>query len=356
MRKILFKSWFHIIIPLPIWFLLFISPLISSTANIPELEHSGFLLHVFISNALLLTIFYVHSYLLYPLLKQKHFIGYTAAITVLILLYYSYFLFFRFGPLNGPPVGFHDFKGGPPFAAGSSPKGPGNFIPILLLIVTLLCSFCYRVIIDNASRDQLLKEKETIHLRTELNFLRSQINPHFLFNVLNNMTSLARKKSDILEPTIINLAQLMRYMLYESADYKVYLVKEVEYLKSYIDLQLLRFDNEVSVKTDFTGNYETYVIHPMLLIPIVENAFKYGTNSEDNNLIIITLDVNQAGTELYFKVVNFFDVQHKPGLHDSGIGLSNIQRRLDIVYPGAHEFNTFVTNNVFNAELTINLL
>jgi two-component system LytT family sensor kinase len=356
MRKILFKSWFHIIIPLPIWFLLFISPLISSTANIPGLEHSGFLLHVFISNFLLLTIFYVHSYLLYPLFKQKHFIGYTAAITLLVLLYYSYFFFFRFGPLNRAPVGFHNFKGGPPFAARSRIKGPGNFIPILLLIITLLCSFCYRVIIDNASHDQLLKEKETIHLRTELNFLRSQINPHFLFNVLNNMTSLARKKSDILEPTIINLAQLMRYMLYESADNKVYLVKEVEYLKSYINLQLLRFDDEVSVKTEFTGSYETYVIHPMLLIPIVENAFKYGTNSEDNNLIIIALNVNQAGTELYFKVVNFFDVQHKPGLSDSGIGLSNIQRRLDIVYPGMHEFKTFVTNNIFNAELTINLL
>jgi two-component system LytT family sensor kinase len=356
MRKILFKSWFHIIIPLPIWFLLFISPLISSTANISELGRSGFLLHVFISNVLLLTIFYVHSYLLYPLLKQKHFIGYTAAIALLVLLYYSYFLFFRFGPLNGPPVGFRNFRGGASFAARSQLKGPGNFIPILLLIITLLCSFCYRVIIDNASRDQLLKEKETIHLRTELNFLRSQINPHFLFNVLNNMTSLARKKSDMLEPTIINLAQLMRYMLYESADNKVYLVKEVEYLKSYINLQLLRFDDEVSVKAEFTGNYETYVIHPMLLIPIVENAFKYGTNSEDNNLIIITLDVNQAGTELHFKVVNFFDVQHKPGLSDSGIGLSNIQRRLDIVYPGVHEFKTSATNNIFNAELTIKLL
>src|ERR1700749_39736 len=124
-------------------------------------------------------------------------------------------------------------------------------------------------------REELLKENT--HLRTELSFLRSQINPHFLFNILNSLTSLARKKSDQLEPSIISLSQLMRYMLYDSSDNKVPLAKEMEYLESYINLQKLRFGADLKVDVTFSINNDDCLVEPMLFIPMVENAFKYGT-------------------------------------------------------------------------------
>lgn len=232
-------------------------------------------------------------------------------------------------------------------------NGPRNVFPVLSFVITLLCSFCYRVIIDNAAREKQLKDAETTHLRTELNFLRSQINPHFLFNILNNMTALARKKSDKLEPAIVSLAQLMRYMLYDSADSKVPLATEIIYLKSYINLQLLRFDDEVNVVTDFKGNYEHCMIDPMLLIPIVENAFKFGTEGPDNKLIIINLAIDEIEQSVCFNVMNFFEQANKRENPNSGIGLKNIQRRLDIVYPGKHKFTTTVIDNRFTVELML---
>jgi len=355
MRELRFSPKFYFVIPLLVWFLLTISPLISFPSNMPPTAHIPFLLHILIANTLLLIIFYLHTYLLYPLLKNRRFLAYSAGVATLVILYCIYFRFFNFGAFNGPQRGFEHGHGPGPMDGGHPMNGPGNFIPVVSLMISLLCSFCYRVIIDNAARESLLKEKETTHLRTELNFLRSQINPHFLFNILNNMTSLARKKSELLEPAIVNLAQLMRYMLYESADNKVFLSKEVAYLKNYINLQMLRFNGEVTVDTSFTGDYEVCQVDPMLLIPIVENAFKYGTEKDDNNLIIIDLDVTADCNKMYFKVVNFFDTDRIVENTDSGIGLANIQRRLDIVYPGKHEFNTSVVADVFTAELYIEL-
>lgn len=238
---------------------------------------------------------------------------------------------------------------GPPMAR------PGNFMAILSLLITILCSFCYRVITDHTAREKLLQERETVHLRTELNFLRSQINPHFLFNTLNNLTSLARKKSDMLEPAIINLSQLMRYMLYESNDNKVSLKNEINYLNSYINLQLLRFGNELTVSTKFNGNYEACQIDPMLLIPLVENAFKYGTNVSDHNLISITLDVSDDGKILHFKLLNYFNEMDETAHEKTGIGLKNIQRRLDILYPNKHSFKTAGIGGLYTTELTIDL-
>lgn len=143
-----------------------------------------------------------------------------------------------------------------------------------------VASIVYRNILNNIRWERVQKEAQAERLATELKFLRSQINPHFLFNTLANLVSLARIRSGNLEPALIQLADLMRYTLYEAQDKRVPLSKEITYLYNYIGLQKLRFGDEVVIDIDInTGpaGAEQYLIEPMLLIPFVENAFKHGT-------------------------------------------------------------------------------
>ncbi|GAA4314441.1 histidine kinase [Mucilaginibacter gynuensis] len=364
MNKLVFRPWFYNIIPLLVWFLLLVLPFVSGPANIPDAMRHHFITQILISNTLLLVMFYIHTYFVYPLLTNKGWAVYTIGLAALLSAYWLWWFFLRTEPPHPPHEfarGFRDSLQGPGYAPNGKPGfgrrmggGPGAFIPVFSPMIAILCSFCYRILMENASRQQLLKERETIHLRTELNFLRSQINPHFLFNILNNLTSLARKKSDHLEPAIVNLSQLMRYMLYESDDNKVALTKEVNYLKSYIDLQMLRFGNEVIVKLDFDDKYDGIQIGSMLLISLVENAFKHGTSSADMVSIFITLRI-LPGNKLCFRVMNNVNNDDRNADNTSGIGLKNMQRRLAILYPDKHELKITNDGILFTAELTIDI-
>jgi two-component system, LytTR family, sensor kinase len=223
------------------------------------------------------------------------------------------------------------------------------FPPVPFLIVGII----YRLVTDNIKREKKQKEIVAEQLSVKLKFLRSQISPHFIFNVLTNLVSLARKKSDLLEPALLKLSDLMRYMLYESDENKVELATEVEYLKSYIDLQKLRFGNDILINTkinipekDFSARIE-----PMLLIPFVENAFKHGTGV-DNPAIEINLNVEEG--KLKFDVRNkFSDNETKD--ESSGIGLENVRSRLLLLYPKDHELIVTKENNLFHIHLTLQL-
>jgi LytS/YehU family sensor histidine kinase len=117
----------------------------------------------------------------------------------------------------------------------------------------------------------------------------------------------------------------------------------------------LRFGKEVTVKTNFTGNYENCQIDPMLLIPLVENAFKHGTDINDHNTILIYLKVSSDCSDFHFKLINYFKKADKIKSKDAGIGLKNIQRRLDLLYPNKHTFNTFSVGDMYTTELSIDL-
>ena len=216
-------------------------------------------------------------------------------------------------------------------------------------------STSYRIIIDNYQREKNLKEKENENLKTELSFLRSQVSPHFMFNVLNNMVSLARKKSDRLEPILIELSTLMRYMLYESDAEKVSVKKEVEYLQSYIDLQMLRFGDDI--KVDFNVSWNSTIdnsIEPMLFIPLVENAFKHGFGMIEHPEINVQLLVNEE--TIFMRVINKFNghIKEKKD-NNSGIGLSNLKRRLNLLYPDKHELIITDKDNQFIVTLNLKL-
>lgn len=185
---------------------------------------------------------------------------------------------------------------------------------------------------ENFRLEKERKEKETEHLRTELSLLRAQVNPHFMLNVLNSMALLARRKSDLLEPVLMELAGLMNYMLYETDREKIALEDEIRYLKSYIDLQLLRFGDDVRVKFNAPEPAVKRCIEPMLLIPLVENAFKHGIGLIAEPVILIDIRIEE-GDRLCLTVRNWYNRSIREG-RSPGIGLRNLRKRLELIYPG----------------------
>ncbi len=367
MKKLLDNRWFWFAMPFLVWFVVMVLPFITNadSGNFPEDARRRFITHVLTGNFLLLCVFYIHTYLVYPLVN-KRVVWYVLAVLALLGLYWLCWHYLKFDQPRVIRFNVkHDilknkgFGGGHAMARGikhfkGEYGGPFGYFPLMPLIA-ILFSYCYRVIIDNREKQQLLKERENVQLQSELTFLRSQISPHFMFNVLNNLVALARKKSDDLEPAIINLSQLMRYMLYESDDNKVFLSKEVDYIKSFINLQMLRFGSNVKVNLDVQGDTSLCTIEPMLLIPFVENAFKHGTGMVENPVIDITLSIDTNTDLMRFTVENTvspFDVSKDSS---SGIGISNVIRRLAILHPGKHNLDIKNENDIFTVDLSINL-
>jgi two-component system LytT family sensor kinase len=225
-------------------------------------------------------------------------------------------------------------------------------IPTFIFII--MGSAAFRLIADKIREQQHAKEKETENLKTELSFLRSQVSPHFMFNVLNNMVALARKKSDLLEPSLIKLSSLLRYMLYETDEDKVLLEKEIEYLKSFIELQSQRFGKNVDINPTFEPVPDGFVIEPMLLIPFVENAFKHGTGLVPQARIDIHLKLENC--QLNFCVRNRYnETTEWEKDKTSGIGLTNVKRRLNLLYPNIHSLQITKENGWFSVLLKLNL-
>lgn len=218
-------------------------------------------------------------------------------------------------------------------------------------------SLAYSRISYAIRREREQKERQAQQLATELKFLRSQISPHFLFNVLTNLVSLARKKSDRIEPALIMLADLMRYMLYDTQGKRVALSTEILYLNNYIELQRLRFGSDVLIdsRIDAGPQGDICTIEPMLLIPFVENAFKHGVGTTEQPKIVIHLSTKDGWMQ--FEVSNTYDETVSAGKEEhTGLGLNNVRTRLTLLYPKEHTLVIRKENNWFNIVLTLNLL
>ena len=218
------------------------------------------------------------------------------------------------------------------------------------------CFFIFLSTVLKFIQDWFLNEKvksnlENENLIAELAFLKSQINPHFLFNSLNNIYSLAYQKSEKTPEAILKLSEIMRYMLYESNEDKVALSDEIRYLENYIELQKLRFKDNIYIKFEINGDPLGLMITPLVLISFVENAFKHGIATDIENPISIVL--NLSDDKLLFHVSNIKSSMNKD--ITGGIGLQNVQRRLSLIYKDRYRLHIDDNNDIYNCELYLNL-
>ncbi len=231
---------------------------------------------------------------------------------------------------------------------------PSFGLHMSLFIFYATISVAYMFILEWYKNEKLKGEIAGEKLKTELAFLKSQINPHFLFNTLNNLFSISQKyKAEELSSGITELSNLMRYMLYESNADFVSLKKEVQYIESFIAIQQLRHDDEDELIINFEkkGDFNKAVIAPMILLPFVENAFKHGFSLHESSVINLILETSDAG--ISFRVRNKAFQVHNFADNRSGIGLENVTRRLNLIYPGKHCLKTFEKSGYFNVELKI---
>ena len=221
------------------------------------------------------------------------------------------------------------------------------FVSCFFIFLSTVLKFMTDWFINEKIKSNLENEK----LIAELAFLKSQINPHFLFNSLNNIYSLAYQKSAKTPEAILKLSEIMRYMLYESNEGKVALSDEIRYLENYIELQKLRFKDKANIKFEILGDTQSQTITPLVLISFVENAFKHGVATDEENPITIMMNIES--NKLFFQVINKKNNQNKD--QTGGIGLHNVKRRLDLLYKDQYRLNIEDGKDFYNCELYLNL-
>ncbi|RBL88612.1 sensor histidine kinase [Chitinophaga flava] len=220
-----------------------------------------------------------------------------------------------------------------------------GFFALLMLFMSGFIKIAVEWFESEKQREALKVEK----LNAELKFLKSQINPHFLFNCLNTIYSLAHKQSGQTEHAILKLSTIMRYMIYESNEAKVQLEQELKYLQDYIDIQRLRLPQDIEIQYTLNGQPASLQIEPMLLVPFVENAFKHGISYAEDSFINIDITIAENMIRLMVRNSLFKERVAERG----GIGLQNVLKRLDMLYHGDHEITITESDNQFIVDLKI---
>jgi len=216
-------------------------------------------------------------------------------------------------------------------------------------LVFVFLSTVLKFTLDWFLNERIQRDLENQRLSAELAFLKSQINPHFLFNSLNTIYSLAYQRSETTPEAILKLSEIMRYMLYECNDNKVDLGKELQYLQNYIDLQKIRFGNNAYVDFEIQGHIDHQKIVPLLLISFIENAFKHGVANDPASPILIRIVIEPD--RLLFKTENKKHQYNKDSI--GGIGLLNVKRRLDLLYPGKYILEINDNPDAYSCELSL---
>ncbi|TSA24785.1 MAG: hypothetical protein D4R67_11240 [Bacteroidetes bacterium] len=294
-------------------------------------------------NIYLISIFYLHAYWMLPrLLLKKRYAGYILLVVVLFIFFLLIreALFVRPNPIG--PLHQHEFE----------IFRPDRIDSMFLFVVIMVISGGIWIIQEWMQAEKRAKQIEAERLAMELSFLRSQINPHFLFNTLNTLYSLTLLKSDHAPEAVMKLSNMMRYITDDSNSERVLLAKEVEYISHYIELQRLRLSRNMTVQANMKGEFQQIEIPPLILIPFVENAFKYGISSHERAGIHITLKV--ADNQLSFRVSNrIFRERELP--QTPGLGINNTRLRLEKIFPEMFSLNIIDNGKVFIVALDIYL-
>ncbi len=285
---------------------------------------------------------YFHLYFILPrFFDKKKYLQYGAllavSLTIAVLLKSAGDrLLIEWSDLNGPLARYKD---------GNVPILSGLVADLVFLFITTPVRW-----MDEFYKRKALQERfQTHRLAAELKFLKTQVNPHFLFNTLNNLYSLAYTGSEKTAPMILKLSEMMRYMLYESDAEQVPLDKEIQYIQNYIQLQQLKTEEEQQIIFEVLGETAGLQLPPMLFVPLVENAFKHG-NLEENGWLKAKIEVEDK--RLIFSIHNSFR-PHQQKDPVGGIGLENVRKRLQLLFPEKHEFNVEEKDGVFGVRLIL---
>lgn len=228
-----------------------------------------------------------------------------------------------------------------------------NYTTILGTYVIASCGCLLRGFVAWIDSVQVKSDLEKRAITAELEALRSQVNPHFLFNTLNNIDALIAKEPQKASNAIIALSDIMRYMLDETSHSAVDLSREVQHVRNIISLQELRFRHSGSVLVEINGDVRHHQIAPLMFVPFIENAFKYAHYSGQLPVVSVRFDV--ADDVIQFTCINHYNPDAKVALSNGGIGLSNLKKQLMVLYPGKHTLRTESKNGIFEAVLSIDM-
>jgi sensor histidine kinase YesM len=315
-------------------------------------------------------VFYIFFYGLLPKILKKPLgfvvvsliVSFPVFVIIWLLLTYSFSLvyhYFGFEILNGELKGAIAASANQTFWEAISLK---RMVSQAIIIISILSPFFFVKILFEISKlysrtIQIQKQKSLLEIENiniEKDFLKSQLNPHFLFNTLNNLYSLSLKKDNVVPEVILNLSDTMSYTLYESNTEKVELWKEVEFIKNYSELEKMRYSADKNIQFEFPSENDCrgLRIAPLLTFTFIENAFKYGLKSSDSAFLELKISIEKGS--FIFEVKNDFSVDEKKKSH-GGIGLENVKKRLQLLYPSGHKLEISGSENVFFVKLNIDL-
>jgi two-component system, LytTR family, sensor kinase len=239
------------------------------------------------------------------------------------------------------------------------PPGPpqrrGNAMVLYNVLLFFTASTAIRVMGKLEKEEKLKQDAESRKTLEELKQLKQQVNPHFLFNSLNSIYSLANQKSERTTEAVLKLSATLRYMLYDVNEPVVFLKNEIDHIRNFIELQKFRLTDHTQISLDISGDPDKFLIQPLLLIPFVENAFKFGVDNRRESFIHIEIRVEKG--ELHFTIRNKIVNEHGTGDSEKsgGIGLINVKRRLEILYPEEHKLKFTTEEEVFIVNLILKL-
>ena len=227
------------------------------------------------------------------------------------------------------------------------------FLIGLGLLFSIILSMTLKFLKDWYDDQQSKRDLQKMQLQSELKFLKTQINPHFLFNSLNNLYALTLIKSDLAPQVVLRLSDILRYVLYETSEGKVDLQKELQHLNDFVALEQMRVGDRIKVEIDLEEPAKDYLIEPMLFLTLIENAFKHGTQSSlDEGWVRIQ---GKSLVEGYCLLVeNAKSIEKQPSTH-GGIGLDNLKKRLKYIYPDSHELTVVNDESEYRVTLSIKL-
>ena len=219
------------------------------------------------------------------------------------------------------------------------------------LYVVALAS-AIKLTVDWVYEKTRFEKLKKVQLRTELNFLKSQIQPHFFFNTLNNLYALTLEKSDAAPEVVLKLSDIMQYVLYDVNESNIRLYDEINYIQNYLDLEKLRYGDKIISTINITGDIDEIKVPPLLFLPFIENCFKHGKSGENKFEVEISFEIIDDKNLIFMVENSFHNIENKE-MKKHGIGIQNVKRRLELLYDADFELRTSIIKNKYCVQLKI---